>query len=284
TTLVTINANGTTYANIQPWKIQAGYADNNFLYTFIACHPTDNFSISPSNAATVGAPQFTFTMPLTGNSLTTPLSHENVPDALLAARFDHKRTDGKVKLSFYHILTGLRFRVNNYTDRNLTITGMTLSGRFYRSATFDFSSENVVQRTPSLASNNYQGVFTLAGNNGAVTTVPGNGSKLIGQTEANPDGTTILLLPNPDADPSTADANTLYSLGDNKDITIHYRYEGDNADKTSVIKDFHLSYTPAQSTRYTANLNFVGDKFVLIFMADNNEQWENGSDNNIDIN
>ncbi len=47
---------------------------------------------------------------------------------------------------------------------------------------------------------------------------------------------------------------------------------------------FRLTYKTTPAHRYTANLNFVGDKFVLIFMADNNENWESGSDNDITIN
>ncbi len=95
----------------------------------------------------------------------------------------------------------------------------------------------------------------------------------------------MLLLPNLDADPSTADRpdNPIYSLGDKKTITIRYRYAGDVDARTAVIPDFHLSYRPAQSTRYTANLNFVGDRFVLIFQADT-DSWGDGSDNGIIIN
>ena len=38
---------------------------------------------------------------------------------------------------------------------------------------------------------------------------------------------------------------------------------------------------PAGGTIYTAQLNFIGDSFVLNFIIDNNTQWEDGGDSDI---
>ena len=36
------------------------------------------------------------------------------------------------------------------------------------------------------------------------------------------------------------------------------------------------TFTPRPGVKYTAQLNFVGDTFVLQFVVDNSEQWEDG--------
>ncbi len=272
--------------NLKEWYVDevgdvpAGANAANFRYSFIAHYPVSGFTVNRASASVAGVPIFTFTMPWNGEN--TSLDHVLVPDAMLAEKFDHRRAEGAVGLRFYHILTGLRFRVNNYSNEELVIESVTMSGQFYREATFDYTKNVVKQATKSLSQSSYSGVFTLT--NGAQSCPAGAASPYLGATVENPDGTTILLLPNLEADPSTADRpeNPIYSLGDKKTITIRYHY-GNGTGRTAVIENFHLSYKPGQSTRYTGNLNFVGDRFVLVFQADT-DQWEDGSDNGIIIN
>lgn len=265
--------------------VPAGANDADYRYSFIAYYPAtgNSFSVNRGSASAVGAPTFTFTMPFAqGGTVSTALDHSAVPDAMLAEKFDHRRAEGAVGLRFYHILTGIRFRVNNYSDADLVVESVTMSGQFYREATFEYAGDGVKQTAKPLSESSYRGVFTLT--NGMQTCPAGAASPYLGAADGNPDGTTILLLPNLDADPSTADRpeNPIYSLGAGKTITIRYHY-GNEGSKEATIPDFHLSYKPGQSTRYTGNLNFVGDRFVLVFQADT-DQWGDGSDNGIIIN
>lgn len=274
-TTVTIGSGSTSYGTLKPWYTTGsdGNDATQFRYSFMAYYPaTGSFTVTPSNDATIGAPKFTFSIPSAAYN-----DHTRIPDAMIATRFDHRPSDGKIALTFRHILTGIRFRINNYSDDDLVLTNVTLSGNFYRSATFDFSTTTVKQTTPALsAGNSYAGNFRFIENEAVIT---GNGSQLLGQGD---EGTTLLLLTNPDATPASVDQGTNYFLGSDKVLTITYRM-GNSAPITTTIP-FKLSFKTVPATRYTANLNFVGDEFVLIFLADNNENWENGSDNDLIIN
>lgn len=288
---VTCTGAMTSYGNLKEWYsagidgIPSGAQASQFRYSFIAHYPVDCFSMNKADASAAGVPVLTFTMPWSGGDMDTERDHREVPDAMLAARFDHIRANGAVPLNFYHIMTGIRFRVNNYSDKDLIIESARLSGRFYSEATFDFAKTQVVQTAVPLEQKSFSGYFSLIADGTSQTCPAGAASPYLGLSDTEPEGTTVLLLPNLDADPSTADRpeNPIYSLGSGKTITIRYRYAGDTETKTALIPDFHLSYRPAQSTRYTANLNFVGDRFVLIFQADT-DSWGDGSDNDIIIN
>lgn len=290
---VTITDNGAQYTPIEPWHQKStstadAQASWNYRYSFMAYAPAQGagWSIAaPANATAAGAPRLRFTMPYTpGGTKERLLEHTAIKDALLAAKFDHRRNEGKVKLNFNHILTGLRFRIRNYTNTALIIKSVILDGKFYREADFDFSSTTIKQTTPALSDNYYIGYFSMLESE---MTVDGGTQKYVGQdTEAG--GTRLLLLHNPLATPSTADNvdNPLYSLGDDKDLTITYRFATDpegQADREWKNRNFHLSYRPQPNTCYTAQFNFVGDDFVLIFQADNGGVWEDGSDNDIVI-
>lgn len=290
---VTCSGAVTSYGNgsLKEWYtagfngVPEGAQVSQFRYSFLAHYPVDCFTMNMRNADAVGVPVLSFSMPWSGGDMDTPRDHAEIPDAMLAARFDHIRANGAVPLNFYHIMTGLRFRVNNYSDEDLIIESARLSGQFYSEATFDFTTTKVKQTATALGQKSFSGYFSLIADGTSQTCPSGASSPYLGVSDTNPEGTTVLLLPNLDADPSTADRpdNPIYSLGDKKTITIRYRYAGDADVKTAVIPDFHLSCRPAQSTRYTANLNFVGDRFVLIFQADT-DSWGDGSDNGIIIN
>lgn len=44
-----------------------------------------------------------------------------------------------------------------------------------------------------------------------------------------------------------------------------------------------MTFHPVPGTKYTAQLNFVGNAFVLQFVVDNNEMWEDGKSDDSDI-
>lgn len=68
-------------------------------------------------------------------------------------------------------------------------------------------------------------------------------------------------------------SGTGYSFGEDVEVYIKYTFNGGS-------KEQHYSrpstFTPRPGVKYTAQLNFVGDAFVLQFVTDNDEQWGNG--------
>lgn len=286
-TSVSISGTSASYGpNHVAWKVKDSPTTQDlvdswdYYYTFIACaNGGGRFSMSNTDPGEMGAPTLTYSMPFAGGVFDTSLDHNEISDALISAVFDHTRRNGKVNFAFYHILTGLRFRFLNHSDKPMTIHSVKFSGRFYRTGTFSFAGTTLKRSVADLDTDSYSGKFTLLDND---LTVPEESGMLLGYSTDNPDGTTLLLLPNPDATPNTAEsANPVYSLGDNKTITIEYTLNGDR--RIWVNKDFKLSYIPGANVRHTANFNFVGNEFVVVFQADNNLNWE-GMDNDIEIN
>lgn len=277
-TPVSVSGATATYSGtLKQWYTTTDNNDAaNFRYSFMAYYPTGCFTVSPADANTVGAPVFTFTVPTEAYS-----DHTLMPDAMIAANFNHRQADGKVDLTFRHLLTAFRFRINNYDTEQLKIESVALSGQFYRSSTFSFATEAVSQTTPQLQSNSYQGNFQIISATDNFQ-VAGGGSKMLGTAADGTDGTSLLLLTNPAATPEAVDTGTDYFIGNNKILAITYSIGADTP--VTVNVPFQLTYKTAPAHRYTVNLNFVGDKFVLTFLADNNENWEDGSDNDITIN
>lgn len=253
-------------------------ANDEARYTFIATsvHDADLFSMSYSSATSGDAhgPRLTFTLPAEGSSLTTPLDYTAQPDALIAARFDHQKADGRVPMSFAHMMIGLRFKFHNHTDdKDLIVKRVTFSGEFYKQTVVDFSSDDpdftVTDRT-------YSGVFTLLD---TPQTIIAGAADLMG-TATHP--VTLLLLPNRHPVLSTDDAHDKeLVLGNRKTITIEYSIGGN--EQTYTLNNFELNYIPQENSLHTAHFNFVGDQFVVMFQANNDTQWGNGSDTEVDI-
>lgn len=255
----------------------------NARYAFIAGYVPDgkgSFSMTKGFQTTENdengknksyGPKLTFTIGQNGNSLTTPLEYTNQPDAMVAAKFDHRKADGRVSLSFFHFMTGIRFKFHNYTsDKTLKIKKVTYSGKFHKTATFDFTTDQPVMTVKD----SYSGTFTLF--NGEQS-IPASASDYMSD---NGDPVTLLLLPNPDG---TTDPDGKFVLGSEKEITIVYSI-GDGPERTFTHgPNFILNYIPKPNTLHTAHFNFVGDEFVVMFQADENN-WQNGSDNNVTIN
>lgn len=66
-------------------------------------------------------------------------------------------------------------------------------------------------------------------------------------------------------------------------MNISYSFDdgGENPRVASFTRP--TSFTPQPGTRYTAQLNFVGDEFVLLFAVDNNGEWWLGNENDDDV-
>lgn len=279
-TTVKVSGARAEYTPLKEWIVNNGdlAASYNYTYSFIAAANGKGADGAGGFTMLAGTqnnhtPRLRFTMPFEDGNLDMPRDRGNISDALVASTFDRTRRMGKIDLDFSHILTGIRFRVNNKTGRELVVTSLTLSGQFYREAEFSFATDRMATATVPLSESSYSGTFTVFS---GTQTVPDNGSSLLGKTEENPEGDMLLLLPNP------APGASEHPLGANKRITVKYTVGGEVRQPFN-IDILRLNYNPRPNTRHTANLTFVDDNIVLVFQADNQTNWENGSDNNIDI-
>ena len=252
------------YDNPKKWYNTEEYPSavnaENFRYTFFAYYPYDCFNVTPTDPNTIGSPKFVFSMPFQEGD-NGSLNDEQIQDAMLAVEYDHQRSQGNVIFNFSHILVGLGFQVNNYNENeDIVVTSVTLSGAFTRSMTIDFSKQPQDKGFYS-CSGTYSGTYTIFTGEEKVT--PGS-SWLVGDKH-------LLLL-------SDAVGGTYF--GTDVKIRIEYTYNG----KKQYFETGRPStFTPQAGTRYTAQLNFVGDTFVLNFVVDNNGYWEDGGDSDITI-
>lgn len=84
-------------------------------------------------------------------------------------------------------------------------------------------------------------------------------------------GKSLMLVPNPTASPYLGEAG----------IYIDYTFMGtEHTDK--YIGDV-ANFLPMSGTIYTVELNFIGDAFVISFVVDNNQTWENGGDSDLEF-
>lgn len=182
---------------------------------------------------------------------------------MVAASTDVTRGDGHVDLRFYHLLTCLNFKVSNHNETNaVVVRGLRLKGTFYRSIEIDMAGDEV--RYPADA---YSGTFVFldgAREEDDVNVTYGSPAEKIG-------GKSLMLVPNPTASPYLGEAG----------IYIDYTFMGtEHTDK--YIGDV-ANFLPMSGTIYTVELNFIGDAFVISFVVDNNQTWENGGDSDLEF-
>ena len=266
----------------------AGMDAEDYRYTFFAYYPyraTDPvFSIdAPGDASTAGAPKFTFTMPQSGTALTDELDYTATPDAMFAVLYNRQKSQGSLDFAFSHMLTALGFEVNNFSEYELQIHSIRLSGRFFKQITLDFSQSNdgtLDKDNYGFPAQYYTGYYNLYDdNNGAsplVLAAPADveertTSGLLPRNAQTGVGEHIMLISGsapyfgPDGPDSSGNTQV--------QISIEYTF---NEQPGSFSTGRPSTFTPTPGTKYTAQLNFVGDTFVLQFVVDNNEQWENG--------
>lgn len=259
----------------------------NYRYTFFAYYPFYNqyFDIAPAEG-TAGAPVITFHMPYTGGTLDAKLENPAaIPDAMLAMEQNVVRGDRTVDFNFSHILTGLGFQLNNYSqvgetvedeaDKgvDLRIFSVKLRGTFYRSVTADMSEDVVsISYAPT---DTYQGTYTLYEAEDQT-----NGTLIPWQQDGS-NGS--ISLPLPTYLRLLSGNQTLGYFGPKSDdeennpnpsLVIDYKL-GDNERTTATIGR-PGSFNPRSGVRYTAQINWVNNAFVLIMQADNGENWEDG--------
>ncbi len=279
-TTVNVSGGKTDYGTLKPWIVNNNDIDASYDYNYSFIAAANGVGGNSQGGFSMGrlsssdhTPVLTFNMPFSGGNTGDALDRADIPDALVASTFDRTRLLGKVNLSFDHILTGIRFRVNNKTGRELVVTKLTFQGQFYRTATYNFATNRMITQTVPLETSSYSGTYTVFDGN---QTVVNDGSALLGKTDENPEGNVLLLLPNPNSGAAE------HPLGANKRIIVEYTVGGEPRNPFA-IDILRLNYNPQPNTRHTANLTFVDDNIVLVFQADNQTNWENGSDNSIDI-
>lgn len=268
-TTLTVNNGRLKYDGTpKPWLTGGNLDADAANYTFISHYPaTGAFTYSRHAVAAnsrTGAPRFTFTMPAAAAT-----DHTAIPDAMVAAKFDHQKSDGQVHFTYRHILTALRFQINNYSAEELTLTSIRLEGDFFNTADFTFNTGEIVQST---AATTFHGNWDLSPTGGM--TVASNSGRPLGDGTR---GTSVMLLPDPAITPSAG--NDTDCLGSNK--KLHVRYSIGTTPYTQDL-DVKLLFKPSGGTSYALNLNFVGNEFVIFFQP--TDLWENGSDNGIVIN
>ena len=268
-TTLTVNNGRLKYDGTpKPWLTGSNLDADAANYTFISHYPASGaFTYSRHAVAAnsrTGAPRFTFTMPAAAAT-----DHTAIPDAMVAAKFDHQKSDGQVHFTYRHILTALRFQINNYSAEELTLTSIRLEGDFFNSAAFTFNTGEIVQTT---AATTFHGNWDLSPTGGMK--VASNSGRPLGDGTR---GTSVMLLPDPAITPSAGDDTDC--LGSNK--KLHVAYSIGTAQYTQDL-DVKLLFKPAGGTSYALNLNFVGNEFVIFFQP--TDLWENGSDNGIVIN
>lgn len=235
-----------------------------YQYSFFAYYPYDDeyWTVdAPGDASEAGAPKVTFTMPQAGGTdFSTALEQSLTPDAMLAVLYNRMKGDGNLKFNFSHVLTGLRFMVNNYSERDLRIYAIKLQGKFFKKVTVDFTNTVVAYSFPT---DRYIGTYTLyESTDGLRLDAPAEGQA--GTSSDDYLEKEYLMLISGEGS----------YFGENVQVVIDYRF-GDAERKSQPISR-PGTFTPVPGVKYTAQLNFVGGAFVLQFIVDNNEQWEDG--------
>ena len=263
-----------------------------FSYTFIAYYPYNGrFTVSSEKGNDLGAPSLNYTVVYGsaddphGNGVGSPDNlierhPDATTDAMYAITTDHVRASGAVDLRFRHIMSGISVQLNNYSEtEDITVNSVTLEGGFYRNAKIDFAPSDP---EITVGDEKYYGKFQFletegTGANRTVKplTVPKQSALTAGATDAKPDGTVVLLLPN-------ANGGEGKYLGEEKHIKISYTYKGQTIDNIDVR--FNLGRVPQAGTNYRLNINFLGDQILLMLTANGIEYWQEGSDNDIIIN
>ncbi len=225
-----------------------------FKYSFMAfCPASDRFRTE--TAGSVGAPTLHYTV-----------EYPCKEDAMYAFVTDHMRDRGAVDLVFHHILSAVSVKFNNYSaSSDIVINSLVMEGDFYSEASIDFSEPDPAVKVNSSMTHAQLPFVSepLTVPHDAALTAP----------------STYLILAN------SAGTNGSY-LGARKTIVGSFEFEGQTIDIKIPREgdNFDFGRVPQPGVNYTLNINFYGDRIVLMFTADNVEYWQSGSDNNIFIN
>lgn len=245
------------------------YDNPEYQYAFFAYYPYASVSestnkgtitigektmgtIELSSKDAVSDPVLTYTMPHQGYGSGTALDRTQTPDLMVAYNIDRTSGEGPVKMDFRHLLCGMEFEVNNFTEQDVEITKLQFSGtNFYK--IIKITGQN--QGTEVF--DGYSGDFTVV--DGTVT-CPANGKLRIADTEGN--RVDLLLI---------ADENGDINHNGSSSIKITY------GESTRTFPLSGLKFQAGVKNVFT--INFIGNDVVLEMRATDN--WEDGGDSDI---
>lgn len=270
---LTFDGTGLWEYNYNEEGLRKWYDNPKYQYSFFAYYPYANVSgyynqgtitidgktmgtIQLSSANAVSDPVLTYTMQHLGYSNTSELDRTQTPDLMVAYNIDRTSGEGPVKMDFRHLLCGMEFEVNNFTEKNVVISELQFSSsNFYR--TIKVTGQN--QGTE--VSGNYSGTFTVIADTDADITCPPNGKKRIVDAEGEP--IDLLLIANENGNITQSGSKpSLYVTFDGK------------------LRTFTLSGLKFQpGVKNVFSINFIGNDVVLEMRATDN--WEDGGDSDI---
>ncbi len=241
---------------------------DNYLYTFFAYSPYDAFRvIAPADENTASAPVFRFDMPQAGSTASTVLDHTITPDAMLAVLYNSRKNGGNLQFNFSHALTGLGFKINNYSSRHLLVDHVELQGTFYKTLEIDCATSPAEYTTP--AASTYSGTYVIYD---SLMDLSNDGNSTVVSHEPEADDYVMLIA-----------GTENKSLGpDSNELTINIRYkfweDGESEPDEWTTKSLKrtATFTFRSGMRYVAELDFVGDAFTINFVQANNDMWQDG--------
>ena len=266
-TEISVNEDGCAYTNLKKWyttEDSGGVtATDDYYYTFFAYYPFDGMTVlSPTNETDIALPKFQYSMPFTTDAENQVLNDSDVKDVMIAVEYNRRKMNGNVAFNFSHILTGLGFEVCNYNEsKPVTIKSISLVGDFWKTITVTMEGSSYT----TAYSDTYAGRYQVATE--GFTVEPGS-TKLAGNKH-------LLLQPGTEETP----------FGNNVRLLVSYEFNGNTVENKVIPLNDEESgkFLPESGTKYTVQLNFIGDTFVLRFVVDNNEYWEDGGDSDINI-
>lgn len=255
----------------------------NYRYDFFAYYPYDSGVFSwekPTSDTDKGAPRVKVRVPQSEGEDMNPI---DTPDAMLSVIHNYQRQiNSRVAFNFNHVFTALGFEVNNFSETDLWVHSIKLTGTFWRSLTVDFKDGSYTYNTDDT----YTGTYVLfdEDEDGGTLYLSAPGKDETSTSSPSPIGGEYLrLLPGGFEGENYLGPIVAGGSGEEKiiELKITYTFEGKTKEASYTRP---ATFLPQSGMQYTSQLNFVGGAFVLQFVVDNSESWEDGeSDNDGDI-
>lgn len=255
---------------------------DNYRYNFYAYSPyrDDVFQWTrPVNETDKGAPFVKVRIPQVASENMNPA---DTPDAMLSVISNFQRQiNTKLSFNFRHVFTALGFEVNNFSDKDLEIHSIKLKGTFWRSVNVDYNNGVYNYNESDTYTGTYV-IFDQQTNNEESLSLPAPGVDATATTAECPVGGNYLLLLSGGFKGDNYFGPIFADGSQDIKLIVDYTFGGVKKDPVEISRP--ATFLPKSGVKYTSQLNFVGNAFVVQFVVDNSEGWENGeSDDNGDI-
>ena len=259
-----------TYSPLTYW-----YEEADYLYSFFAYYPYDvgveNNSgagirvLTEQNGSPIGDPVLTYTLPFSNGTESTERDMNEVTDVLYSNKIDHLNTGIPVDMTFYHLLTGLEFEVDNYNESaTVTITGLRLKGTFHRSVSLSLNE-------PITASGQYSGYFSIIAG-GHSQEFPANTSQQTVMIDGGSEPAELMLVA--DYEDNTITGGRTGGCS----IDISYSINGNSYTRNDLaVPVDQMTFRPG--VKNIISLEFLGNNLALDFRA--GDHWIIGGDDEI---